>query len=233
MSEPIAGLVSVIVPVFNMERFLCQALDSILAQDYDSMELIVVDDGSTDDSGRIARHYPQARVIYQANQGCGAAKNTGLAAAQGEFLAFLDADDIWLPGKLRLQVATLRHHLGAGFTAGHMTFFLEPGVDRPAWVRAEFLSEPQPAYLPSGLMIRRKVLDQIGVFEPAIPLCNDLEWLVRARDAGVPDVITPEVVVRRRVHRDNLTYRGIERSQELLRITQASVRRKRHASATQ
>jgi glycosyltransferase involved in cell wall biosynthesis len=233
MPEPITGLVSVIVPVFNGARFLCQALDSIVAQDYDTTELIVIDDGSTDDSGRIARQYPRARVIYQANQGCGAAKNTGLAAAQGEFLAFLDADDIWLPGKLRLQVETLRHNFGAGLTAGHMAFFLEPGADRPAWVPAAFLNAPQPAYLPSGLMIRRTVFDRIGIFEPTFLICNDFEWLARARDAGVPDIITPEVVVRRRVHRDNLTYRGSERSQELQRITRASVRRKRHASATQ
>ncbi|MEP7356398.1 MAG: glycosyltransferase [Anaerolineales bacterium] len=231
MPEPAAGLVSVIVPVFNGARYLGQALDSILAQDYNSLELIVVDDGSTDDSPRIARACPPARLISQSNQGCGAAKNTGLAAASGEFLAFLDADDIWLPGKLSLQVAALRRNPQAGLTTGRMRLFLEPGVERPAWVPPAFLDEPQIAYLPSGLLIRRATFDQIGIFDPTFLNINDFEWLARARDVGVLDIVTPEVVLLRRVHDANISHRADERSRELLRIMRTTLARKGHALA--
>ena len=231
MSEAVAGLVSVIMPVFNGERFLRQALDSVVAQDYAPLELIVVDDGSTDASAQVAQRCAAARCLTQPNQGNGAAKNTGLAAARGEFIAFLDQDDIWLPGKLSAQVDALRQNPAAGFTAGRMRFFFEPGVSRPDWVPAEFLTEPPPAFLPSGLLIRRAVFDQLGNFDPTIPLCNDLDWLARARDAGVPTVVTPEVMVQRPVHGGNVSYRAAERARELARILRASARRKTLAGA--
>ena len=229
MPRPAAGLVSAIVPVFNGERFLREALDSIAAQDYAPLEMIVVDDGSTDDSALIAQRCAQAHYLFQPNQGCGPAKNTGLSAAHGEFIAFLDADDLWLPGKIRQQVEALRRAPEAGITTGRMTFFFEPGVSRPAWVPAAFLTEPQPAYLPSGLLIRRSVFDQVGIFDSTFALTNDYEWLTRARDAGVPEVLTPHVVVRRRVHDGNLTYRTAELSEELLRMLRTSVHRKKLA----
>lgn len=226
MAESVAGLVSVIVPVYNGERFLRQALDSIVAQTYPQLELIVVDDGSTDATGEIAQSYAQTRYLRQPNQGNGSAKNTGLAAARGEFIAFLDADDLWPPDKLSAQVETLRQNPHAGFTTGRMVFFFEPGVERPAWVPTYFLTDPQPAYLPSGLLIRRTTFGQVGLFDPSYPIINDMEWLTRARDAGVADIVTEKSVVRRRVHGDNLTYRAAARAQELLRVLHGSVRRK-------
>jgi glycosyltransferase involved in cell wall biosynthesis len=185
-----------------------------------------VDDGSIDGTPEVIARYPAVRCLRQPNQGNAAGKNAGLAAARGELIAFLDADDLWLPGKLAAQAAALRKYPAAGFTVGRMAFFFEPGVARPAWVPASFLSEPQPAYLPSGMLARREVFARVGVFDPAYPIINDLDWLVRARDAGVSDVVTPEVVVRRRVHGANLTYRAAERAQELLRLMHASTRRK-------
>jgi glycosyltransferase involved in cell wall biosynthesis len=224
--EGVPGLVSVIVPVYNTERFLRQALDSIVAQTYAPLELIVVDDGSTDSSGPIAQSYAPARYLVQPNQGNGSAKNTGLAAARGEFIAFLDADDVWPPDKLSAQVETLRQNPPAGFTTGRMVFFFEPGIERPGWVPRYFLTDPQPAYLPSGLLIRRTTFGRVGLFDPSYPIINDLEWLARARDAGVADVVTEQVVVRRRVHGGNLTYQAAARAQELLRALHGSARRK-------
>jgi len=223
-------LVTVIVPVYNGERFLRQALESIVAQTYTPLELIVVDDGSTDATGAIAQAYAPLRYVRQPNQGNGSAKNTGLAAAGGEFIAFLDADDLWPPDKLSAQVETLQQNPQAGLTTGRMIFFFEPGIERPAWVPAYFLTDPQPAFLPSGLLIRRTTFGRVGLFDPSYPIINDLEWLARARDAGVADCVTENIVVRRRVHGDNLTYRAAERAQELLRVLHASARRKTGAA---
>jgi glycosyltransferase involved in cell wall biosynthesis len=113
ISQP---LVSVVVPVRNGERFLGEALDSVLAQDYEPVELIVVDDGSTDGSGDIAGARG-AHVIRQEGGGLAAARNAGLAAAQGELVAFIDADDVWLPGKLVRQVEYLLDRPDVGFRA--------------------------------------------------------------------------------------------------------------------
>ena len=98
-------LVSVIVPVYNGEHYLSFAIHSILRQDYHPSEVIVVDDGSTDNSANIARSFKEVRYIHQSNQGVAMARNVGIAAARGEFIAFLDADDLWTPNKLSIQNA--------------------------------------------------------------------------------------------------------------------------------
>ena len=106
-----SALVSVIIPAYQAAPTLARALDSALQQDYPHIEIIVADDGSTDDTRQIVAGYmtrdPRVRYFWQANQGCGAARNSAVAHARGEYLAFLDGDDEWRPGKLRLQAAIL------------------------------------------------------------------------------------------------------------------------------
>jgi glycosyltransferase involved in cell wall biosynthesis len=103
-------LVSVIVPVYNGERYLSAALESIFAQDYHPFEVIVVDDGSGDSSAAIAKSFKSVQYIYQTNQGIANAWNLGIDASKGELIAFLDCDDLWTPNKLRLQVDYLVNH---------------------------------------------------------------------------------------------------------------------------
>src|SRR4029079_2498347 len=103
-------LVSVIVPVYNGERYLREALESVFAQTYRAIEVIVVDDGSPDDSGTIGQSFPEVRYIHQTNQGVAAARNNGIEAARGEFFAFLDQDDLWVPEKLNVQVEYFLGH---------------------------------------------------------------------------------------------------------------------------
>ena len=122
-------LVSVIIPVHNGGRYLRAALESVFAQTYRPFEVIVVDDGSTDDSGVIAQSFHDVRYIHQANQGVAAARNNGIEAARGEFFAFLDQDDLWTPEKLKLQIAYLLSHPDLGYTLTQQQFFLEPGAD--------------------------------------------------------------------------------------------------------
>jgi glycosyltransferase involved in cell wall biosynthesis len=102
-------LISVIVPVFNCERFVAEALQSVLAQDYPNLELVVVDDGSTDATPDVVRSvHPKVRLVCQRNLGPAAARNRGIRESHGEYLAFLDGDDVWLPGKLAAQMAHLQ-----------------------------------------------------------------------------------------------------------------------------
>lgn len=216
--------VSVIVPVYNGERFLADALESIFAQQLQPSEVIVVDDGSTDNTSRVARSFAGVKYIYQPNQGTGAACNTALSRAQWEVIAFLDSDDLWTPDKLRVQVGYLSSHPHAGYTLARMRNFLEPGVDKPQWLDERTLREDQVCYGPGTLVVRREVFDQIGAFDPRYRVTSDFEWLARARVAGVPMAVLPETLLYRRIHHSNQCYNVEAIRKERFAMLQASIR---------
>jgi glycosyltransferase involved in cell wall biosynthesis len=200
MSDP---PVSVIVPVYNGERFLARALESIFAQQLQPAEVIVVDDGSTDGTARVARSFAGAEYIYQPNQGTGAACNAALARARGEFIAFLDHDDLWTPDKLRVQIDYMLGRPPVGYTLARMRNFLEPGVERPCWLSERELTEDQACYGPGTLVVRRAIIDRIGVFDLRYRITSDYEWLMRAKAAGVPMAVLPNTLLLRRIHDSN------------------------------
>lgn len=213
-------LVSVVVPVYNGARFLAAALESILAQDYRPIEVIVVDDGSDDRSAEIARSFG-VRYLFQNNQGQAAARNAGIREARGEFIAFLDADDLMLPNKIGAQANYLLQHPGVGCVLSGRETLLEPGIELPAWsekktagVGDDSFSERNLYELShvreggmSSVMARRRSFDKAGKFNPAFHHVEDLDWLLRVWESGVGVGILPEILWRRRIHGDNLTYR--------------------------
>ena len=227
----IPGLVSVVIPVYDGELFLAEAIESVLAQDYRPIEVIAVDDGSGDSSPQILRHYPEIHVIRQANTGCTGARNRGIAAARGEFIAFIDQDDRWSPGKLTRQLAELNAS-GAGYSLGQLTLFVEPGCPTPAWMGARgwMVGTRRTGYLPGTLVVRRSVLDQLGMFDERFHVGSDAEWLVRARDAGIPVAVVEDVVLEKRIHRANLS-RNPEASTDMLMVLAESLKRRRAAQA--
>jgi glycosyltransferase involved in cell wall biosynthesis len=224
-------LVSVILPVYNGEKYLAAALDSVFEQDYAPVEVIVVDDGSTDGTAQIAQARPEVRYSYQANQGCGGARNSGLAAASGDFIAFLDADDVWLPGKLRAQVDYLLAHPEVGFVLTRMESFLEPGATWPDGINQAYYAQRPVAYLPSALLCRRRVFEQVGSFDASYRTGEDSDWFFRARDAGVALAVLPEVLIRRRIHPGSVTRETRSVTTHLLKAVRASVDRKRGRTA--
>ncbi len=191
MSDP---RISVIIPAFNCARWVCQAIDSVLNQSIPPHEIIVVDDGSTDDTAKaLAGYGDRIKLIFQPNQGVAAARNTGLRVTEGEFIAFLDADDIWHPKKLELQLRTLIANPSIGLLGTGM--FVWPIPDMPD-VTLDRLSSVKPIgrdelavknYLAtSSLMIRREVVRKIGEFD--VSLCGPEDhdyWLRAAEFAGV------------------------------------------------
>ena len=140
--------VSAIIPVFNGERYLAHALESILAQTYRPLEILVVDDGSTDRSAEVAHRFgPAIRYIYQANAGAGAARNRGIALSTGDFVAFLDQDDLWAPDKLACQMDVLRADAPVGMVFGLVQQFYSPEWEgRRSALHAP--ASPVPGYLP-------------------------------------------------------------------------------------
>jgi glycosyltransferase involved in cell wall biosynthesis len=196
-SRAAGALVSVVIPVFNGERFLAAAIQSVLDQTYRPVEVIVVDDGSTDESGSIARSFPGVRVIEQENSGPAAARNRGVDAAKGGFVAFLDADDVMPADKLARQVGHLHEHPGVGCVIGRQELLLEEGVEQPLW------AEDGEAPLMS-MVVRASLFDEIGGFDTSYVHGEDADWLLRARQRA--DVATLDsVVVRRRLHDGNLS----------------------------
>ena len=200
-----AGLVSVVIPAYNAASYVAQAVDSVLSQDYPHVEVIVVDDGSKDDTLEVLRGYgDRIRVIDQANAGPPRARNAGLAAARGEFVAFLDADDIWLPTKLSAQVGHLRAHADVGtvFTRWHVWpadgdgVFRIPVVDptpvvggpvvadRSGWMYSRLLLECH--LLTTTVMLRSSLVDQIGDFDVDLFNGDDYDfWLRASREAKI------------------------------------------------
>ena len=224
-------LVSIVMPVHNGQRFLAAAIDSALGQDYEPVEVIVVDDGSTDDSADIARARPAVRLIEQPNGGVSAARNAGLAAARGELIAFLDQDDVLMPDKLTTQVAALIAEPALDFVVGKLRIELEPGSPRPPWWNPAWNPEGEVASQLGTVLARRRAFDAIGGFDERYSIVGDADWLARAKDAGLRYRLLPQVVMTYRVHEHNNVHDRARMYAELLRSMRDSVHRHRDRNA--
>ena len=220
-------LVSVIIPVYNGERYLAQAIESVLSQTYAPFELIVIDDGSIDNSSFIARSFKEVCYYYQTNKGVAAARNRGITLSQGDIIAFLDQDDIWEPKKLSMQIEHLFHHPEAGGVLSKQRFFLEPGTDPPGWLKIDLLETEQTGYFPSALIVRKVVFAKIGFFDPAYIHTSDVDWIARAKDAGILLNILPHVLFHRRIHSENASAEIHIIHPELLKTLKKSIERQR------
>lgn len=206
MSSP---AVSVVIPAYNAAWCVRRAIDSVLAQDYRDFELIVVDDGSTDNTAAVLAAYDDAvRVIHKPNGGMASARNAGITASRGEFIAFLDADDWWLPGKLRRQVDLMRQRPELGFTSTAARVEDSEGrllnlwacdtLDEPILLRL-FASNAGIAGGSSALMVRRDLLDKVGLYDESLGGVEDGDlWMRLAAVADYACLDEPLVVVLKR-----------------------------------
>lgn len=224
MNESVNPLVSVILPVYNGARYVGEAIESVLSQDYRPIECIVVDDGSSDESAQIIARYP-VTYIRQAQAGPGAARNAGVGAASGEILAFLDQDDQWAPGKLSAQVDILRSSPVAGYSTTLQRSWLEDGVDRPSWITAEQL-ESDSGLFPGMLVATREAFEKVGPFLEDLRAASDADWFFRANDLAIPHLRVKEPLLIRRIHAANQSREVGTTHRELLRIARDSIARK-------
>jgi glycosyltransferase involved in cell wall biosynthesis len=226
---PADATVSVVVLAYNSRRWIEYALDSVVAQPYRPLEVIVIDDGSTDDTAALAQGFRDAhpelsvRVVSQSNRGVGAARNRGLELGGGEFVAFLDADDLWT---------------GVSLTARLPLLIADSAIDIAVGSEQRFVSEPRgrrqlgPArrsFAMGALLLRRDALERNGPFAEDVGLAEGLDWLLRARELGLREASVADVVLWRRVHDANYSrgYRGA--SVELASVLKASLDRRRAA----
>lgn len=220
MTEPLA---SVVIPVYNGERFLGDALESVFDQDYERIEIVVIDDGSQDRTNEIVRGFPGARYVRQRNQGPAAARNTGIALSSGEVVSFLDADDVMLRHRISSQVSVLLRETSTGCVLARQRLFTEPGQPMPTGIPRDPVFDDLGGVQPQSAMVRRSVLDGVGRFDPAYRVGEGIEWLSRLRGAAVGIAVVDEVLTLKRVHPGNHDTKQFEPA--LLRMIREHIRR--------
>jgi glycosyltransferase involved in cell wall biosynthesis len=221
---PADPLVGVVIPAHDAERYLGEALESVVDQEHCRVDVVVVDDGSTDGTAAVAERFgPPVRVVRQANAGIGAARNRGVAEVRGELLLFLDADDlIASAGLARVELLDRQPELDMVF--GQVSHFaeIEAGAPVPLWPR-------QPAHIPNSMLIRRTAFERVGDFAAGLRVSEGLDWLLRARERGLREATVEDVVLWRRVHGQNNSLRHRAEIGEFAHALKASLDRRRAA----
>jgi glycosyltransferase involved in cell wall biosynthesis len=219
------GLVSVITPVHDGERFIRDALESLFQQDYEHFESIVIDDGSTDATPQIVKSFESVRYLRQEHSGQAVARNEGLALATGEYVAFLDADDLLPPHKLSTQIRFLVEHPEVGCVLGRQELILD-GIEPPDWLLRDPIYGDLNGIPLLSAVIRTDLLRAVGGFDPTYRHAEDRDLFVRLRERGVATAVVPEVVLYRRFHGGNLTGSHAGKN-PLLRSLKAKIDRSR------
>ena len=223
---------SVVIPAFNEEQGILPILQRVLslrpqlaAAGFDGPEIIVVDDGSRDRTAELVETMPDVRMIRHAeNRGYGAALKSGMTAARGELIAFLDSDDLWPASSLAHRLDLLRANPGADIVYGKTRVHnLVPQTTLRRYRDGEAIHHPSFG----SMLVRRTVFDRIGLVNETFDHSEDIEWLCRAKEAGVPMLLTDEVVLEYRIHGGNMTSESVTNRQFLFRALKQSLDRRR------
>ncbi|MBK6741483.1 MAG: glycosyltransferase [Hydrogenophilales bacterium] len=225
------GFLSVIIPTFNAEAYLAETLESVLRQNWEPLEILVVDDGSSDRSMAVAENFGhRVRIIACPHRGLAATRNSGIAAARGGFLLHLDADDLLTPNSISVRMAILLAEPQLDMVVGKLECFVSPEIPADECARYVLPPAPQLGHLPGAAIIRASTFLKFGVLNEDFVVNADLDWSVRVKDEGANICQLDDVVVKRRIHGNNLT---IVHNQELdttrLTIMRASLARRRKA----
>lgn len=225
-------LVSVIIPTYNRDWIVREAIESVLAQNFSDYELIIVDDGSDDRTPDILAAYKkQIRVLRQPNRGVSAARNHGIAEAAGRLIAFLDSDDLWLPGKLSTQVKFFEKNSDAMISQTQEIWIRNGRRVNPKKRHHKFsgmIFERSLALClvsPSAVMIQRSLFDTVGVFDEALPACEDYDLWLRISCRYPVYLIDTELIIKRGGHDDQLSRApGLDkyRIQSLLKLLEGN-----------
>jgi glycosyltransferase involved in cell wall biosynthesis len=222
-------LVSVVIPAYNCAAYIIEAIESVISQTYADWEVIVVDDGSKDETSQVLQPYKSViRYEYQQNQGVSIARNHGIELARGEFVAFLDADDFFLPDKLAAQIAMFKAQPGLGIVhsgwrkVNSKGEFLQdvtpwenvPKLDLEMWLRWK-------PVLPSAMMFRREWLQRAGGFDPRFPPAEDTDLALRLALMGCETEWLKQVTVCYRQHEQSAMYKGLPQAKSLAAVIES------------
>ena len=219
--------VSVIIPAYNCERFIAEAVESVRRQDHRPIEIIVVDDGSTDGtSAHVKNLGKDIRYVHQSNRGPAAARNRGIEMAKGEVFTFLDADDYWPENKLEIQLAHLRKYPRIEVVLGRIQF---TGSLTEADMKIRFEGPDNTMVninLGSGIF-KRAVFEKVGIFDESLRHFEDHDWFLRAREKDVSMVILENITLYYRRHENSMSSRKSEDDPTMIQILKKSLDRRR------
>jgi len=220
--------ISVIIPVYNGERYLSECIQSVLDQTHPAADIIVIDDGSEDRTPDVAAGWGSAISYHRvAHGGLPYARNHGLRLAQTEFIAFIDSDDVWLPRKLEAQMAALTGATQPAMIFGYVQQFVSSELPPEEAARFQFKKEPLPGWFASTLLMRKSDCDRAGPFDESIQTGEFIEWCSRAHDAGIKPIQIEDVVCRRRIHRSNMGRGGAALHSQYARMIKTVLDRRR------
>ncbi|NEP88739.1 MAG: glycosyltransferase family 2 protein [Okeania sp. SIO2C2] len=222
-------LISIIIPVYNGDRYISEAINSVLQQTYNPIEIIVIDDGSTDKTAEVVKSFGSVlKYFYQENSGTATARNSGISLAKGNFFAFLDADDIWVENKLKIQMEIFNNNPEVDLVFGQVQQFYSPELDENIKKQIYCNPELMTGYIPSGMIIKRDAFFRVGKFQSQWQQGEFADWYVRATELNLKIINPPNLVAKRRLHKMNKGLQQRQASQsDYLRIIKASLDRKR------
>jgi glycosyltransferase involved in cell wall biosynthesis len=221
-------LVSVMIPVYNGEAYLGEAIESVLQQAYRPIEIIVVDDGSDDDSGEVAARYGSVvRYAKQDRAGNGAARNRAIGLATGELFTFLDADDRLAPGTIPRLVDELEQDQNLEAVYAHVREFISPDVGPGALAKLRPPIDRIAGCLPTNMLMRRDSFLRVGGFATHLRVGVTVDWSARAAETGMPTKLLDEVLFERRLHANNNGIREREHRSHYLQVVKAALDRRR------
>jgi glycosyltransferase involved in cell wall biosynthesis len=237
-------LVSVVIPMFNAAAFIGDALDSVAAQSHPRLEVVVVDDGSTDASAEVVEGHRarlvrpdglepvEVRVLHQANQGPAVARNLALDHVRGDFVTMLDADDAMVGDRIAFGMTHLGAHPDTDAVVGTHVNVVDEGVEPPPWLAAMTGHQEVPHYLVMTVLARVGLFERVGGFDPSYQFAGeDTEWYLRARSSGARIDLVDHLMLIRRIHGANLTYQVEDLDRALFRLLRERARRARSTPA--
>ena len=229
MTETGRPLISVMIPAYEAEDYLGEAIQSVLDQDYEPVEVIVVDDGSTDGTGAVAARFPRVQYHRQDNAGNGAARNAAVERATGTLFAFLDADDRLVPTALSTLHRAFLDQPGLDVAYAHVREFVSPDIDDEARAQLRPPVDRVAGYLPTNMLMRREAFLAVGPFVTNLKVGTTVDWSARAAERGFGSVLLDDVLFERRLHATNNGIRERAHRSDYVRVVKAALDRRRAA----
>ncbi len=223
-------LISVILPVFNTEKYLAAAIESVLNQTYANIELICINDGSTDSSLEILKSFGNRLIIvdHKQNGGIALARNDGIDIARGEYLAFMDADDLWEPQKLEMQLRCFKKNPDLDICFSHFRYFLSPELSEETKQKRFCPPLPMPGYISATALVKTSSFKQVGGFNPKWNVGEFIDWFERAKSLGLTHELIDDIFLLRRIHETNTGITDRSSRNDYVKIVKESLDRKRN-----
>ncbi len=221
-------LVSVVIPAFNASSYIEETLSSVFKQEYPNLEVIVVDDGSEDETASIVKQF-DITYFYQKHQGVSSAMNAGFNAAKGEFIASVDSDDLWLPKKISLQIELFESDPDLDIAFCYIEQFLCPKIkESENKFHIPESSKILAGYSSIAMLIKKRSFFSVGLFNETYQFGDFIEWYGRARDFGLKQTIHKDILALRRIHKSNMGSDQLAAKQSYMKIIKERLHRQRN-----